>query len=562
MTLAEQTAAIFDDVEAQYAAMVDDLELGPVVYLYDGHQRLQHVCLDPFEATVEDNENSPAAISVTVPADHPAGQWLMDEAGRVARGEGVNVHIEYRIGGTRVSGRVDPETGVTSERLDTGEDVVRADALGEYKNLQMIRVWSNPFLPFVFQFPRLWILAGPAIWVLKTSLFVNLLRMYGSLWQLPDDPLNPMTWLDGLDMSTWDIVIKPTTLLEDMAAGTVWCVAASRFKSWADMSALILEDAELTVTTTRWRTGDPEPWPGAQVKDGALIVDIVDNSRHREGRPSGGTIFDGLTRTIRESVGDLIEDVETAFAGGPSSEVADLWRSVLCTAPGWPTVHITADGDSRPTVVRKPPGAGTLTMGGQSAPGINEGISATFQAVGDAVTSNINIGGYGIGPQGGAIDALLKPLYTDTVLAWLSVKLHARKSRLGSSHYLEDFIELPGKSYTISALAALRAGERATRGGETVAAKFPAESPYLLGQPGAGHAWTGSPVSFEVPGSIAREVHVERIKKVKARYSTDAKDDGLFREAEIGRPEPTDPWDIALSRIRNVAEIAADAGVW
>lgn len=565
MTLAEQTAAIFDDIDAQWDGLAAELELGPMVYIFDGNQQLQHVVFDPVEASAEADENAPDAVSVCVPEDHPAAQWMLDQEGRVARGEGINIHLEYRIGGTRVSGRVDPETGITSERLDTGEDVVRAAAIGEYKNLTMVRVWSNPWLPAIFQFPRLFILAGPAIWVLKTTLFVNLLRLFSSAWQVPNDPMNPMSWLSGLDVSTWDIVVKPTTLLEDMANGTVWAVLASRFKSFTDVAAPILDDAELTIETYRWRTGDPEPWDGAfltGIKDGALVVDIVDHSRHREGAVNGGTIFDGMTRTARESVGDLIEDVETAFTGAPSAEVADMWRSVLCTAPGWPTIHIDADGDLRPKVTTRPPGAGTLTMGGQSAPGVNEAISATVQSVGDLVTSNININGYGIGPQGGAIDAVLKPLYTDTVAAWLSAHLIARTATTGSSHFLEDFIEIPGKCYTISALAALRAAERATRGGEVVEAAFPVDSPYVLGQRGHGHAWVGSPISFEVPGSRARAVHVERVKKVKALYNGDPANDGVFREAEIGHKALADPFEVVLGRIRNVAEIASDAGVW
>ena len=562
MTLADQCTQILDDVDAAYADMVDALAAGPIVYVYDGHQRLQHVVLDPIESTADDVENGVGAVTVTIPADHPAAVWAVDEDGRRARGEGANVHLEYRVGGTRVSGRVDPSTGITAERLDTGEDIVRIDAVGEYRNLEMVRVWSNPWLPAIFQFPRIFLLAGPAIWVLKTALFVNLLRLYGSLWQIPDDPLNPMTWLSGLNMATWDIVVKPTSLLQDMADGTVWTVAASRFMSWADLAAPILDDAELTVTTTRWRAGDPEPWPGAVIKDGALVVDIVDNSRHREGAVNGGTIFDGLTRTIRESVGDMIEDVESAFVGSPSSHVADLWRSVLCTAPGWPTIHIPADEESRPKVTRRPAGAGTITMGGQSAPGVNEGISALVQSIGDLVTSNIQIFGFGIGPQGGAIDAVLKPVYTDTVAAWLSVKLIGRNAAAGSSRYLEDFIDLPGKCYTISTLAALRSAERASRATTDVEATFPAASPWIIGQPGSGHAWTGSPVSFEVPGSVDRRVQVDRIKKVSAKFGTSPADDGLFRTAEIGHKAPSDPFEIMLSRIKKVATIASDIGVW
>ncbi|MGC4964237.1 hypothetical protein [Gordonia sp. DT101] len=557
--LADKCASINRAVQAQADLLELEQLMPPAVYIYDGHQRLQHVVMDPMTASAEEIENDVGSVTVSVPADHPAGEWLLDEAGRVERGEGANVHIEYRSGGSRVSGRAEL---ISSATLDTGEDVVQVNALGEFDNLRNVRVWSNPWLPAQFQFPRIFLLAGPSIWVLKTALFVNLLRLYSSAWQIPDDPMNPLTWLDGLDQSNWDIVIKPTSLLEDMAAGTVWCVLASRFGSWAERAADILTDGELTVTATRWRTGDPEPWPGAVVKDGALVVDIIDNSRHREGTANGGTVFDGLTRTMRESVGDLIEDVEIAATATPDSSVAEIWRSMFETAPGWPTIHIPADGGANPTVTRRTAGATTLTMGGQSAPGVNDTISATVQMVGDLATSNINVSGYGVGAQGGAIDALLKPLYTDTVLAWLSVKLVARQSRAGSSHLLESFIELPGKSYTISSLAALREAERETRGGESATVQFPPRSPYVIGQPGHGHAWVGSPVSFEVPGSTAREVHVERIKKVKAEYGPDANADGRFGAAEVGALDELDPFEKILARIRRLGEIAKDAGVW
>lgn len=80
-----------------------------------------------------------------------------------------------------------------------------------------------------------------------------------------------------------------------------------------------MKDAELSVVTRRYRAAvDPEPWPGADIKDGALIVDIVDKSGHMEGAANGGSIFDGLTRTVREIVGDMIEDTETELLGEPS----------------------------------------------------------------------------------------------------------------------------------------------------------------------------------------------------------------------------------------------------
>lgn len=554
-TLAEQISTGRAAIDAEAERLEFEQMLPPAVYLYDGHQRLQHVLLDVVEVEVEEAENDVASITVTIDDDHPAADWLRDRDGRVARGEGEHVHVEYRHAGTRVSGRVD-ENGLAPSNV--GHGLVTLTCLGEYQNLK-IPVWSNPFLPAIFQFPRIFLLAGPAIWTLKTTLFLQLLRINSSIWQVPDDPMNPLTWLDGLDMSNWDIVVKPTTLLEDLAAGTVWTLFVSRFGLWTERAAPVLDDAELTVVTWRHREGDPEPWPGARVKPGALIVDIVDNSRHREGRANKGSIFDGMTRTVRESIGELLEDTERLLLGEPVG-LGQWWNQMFTTAPGYPTVHVPADGYNDPTVKRRPPGATILTMGGASAPGFNETIGAGIQAVGDLVTSNIQIFGFGIGPQGGAINTLLEPFYTDVVAAFVSVKLPARIATVGSSREHEAFADLPGKAYTLSSLLALRTAVRASQGGVTVVAKFPSDSPYVIGQPGHGHAWIGDPVSFEIPADINGGIEVQRIRRVKTKWS--ASDDFREWEAELGAQPDLDPFEVIADRIRNVAEAAKEIGAW
>lgn len=555
MNLAEQIAAGRAQIDSVRAEWDMALREDPQVWVFDGHQRLQHVLLDVGRAAVDEIENDTGTLEVLIDSDHPVADWIRDKDGRIARGEGELVHIEYRHAGGRVSGRVDLDR---FRPADEGGRLLELVALGEFENLR-IPCWSNPFLPAIFQFPRIFLLAGPAIWVLKTALFVNLLRINSSIWQIPDDPLNPMTWLDGLDMSTWDIVVKPTTLLQDLADGTVWTLFTSRFGTWTDRAQPTLEDGEFTVITTRWRAGDPEPWPGARIKDGALVVDIVDKSRHREGRAGGGTIFDGMTRTVREAVGDLIEDTETLLTGQPQG-MSKWWNTMFTTAPGYPTVHISADHEGGPTVENRAPRGGIITMGGQSAPGVNEGISAGVQALGDLVTSNINVGGYGIGPQGGAIDTLLAPFYTDVVAAFISAKLVVRIARSGSSRYPELVMNLPGKAYTLSSALAFRQAVRATAGGQSVSAKFPAGGPWVIGPAGHGHAWIGDPVSFEVPDDPTGQVHVERISRVKTVWSPE---DAPGRwDVTAGRGPDTDPFEVMADRVRHLAQTATDLGVW
>ena len=554
--LADKIAAGRAAIDAENERLQLERLLPPAVYIYDGHQRLQHVLLDVQSAEVIDVENDTGAVTVVFDSQHPVADWVRDKKGRIARGEGANIHVEYRHAGTRISGRLD-ESGLLP--VDGGRQV-QLTCLGEYENLRYIPVWSNPILPAIFQFPRIFLLAGPAIWVLKTALFVNLWRIYSSIWQIPNDPMNPMSWLlGGLDQSTWDVVIKPTTLLEDLNAGTVWCLASSRFRTWADMAKTILEDAELTVTTVRWRAGDPEPWPGAIVKDGALIVDIVDNSRHREGTAFGGTIFDGLTRGMREAVGDLIEDTEILLTGDPQG-IGALWDDMFTTAPGYPTIHVPDDGDESVTIRERPARGGMITMGGQSAPGVNEGISAGVQAGVDLITSNLSINGYGVGPQGGAVDTLLKPFYTDVAFAFMSSNLPLRNAKSGSSRFYELILDLPGKAYTLSSVMAFRAAIRASQESTAVEAKFPAGGPYLIGQPGHGHAWTGQPVSFQVPDDIQGGIEVQRIKKLSSRW--DDKTEAGDWDVVLGAKADTDPWEVFAGRIREIAEAAKDLGAW
>ena len=48
----------------------------------------------------------------------------------------------------------------------------------------------------------------------------------------------------------------------------------------------------------RYLPGDPLPWPGADLRYGTLVIDIVDKSGVLTGTSHGGTIFSGLQRTV------------------------------------------------------------------------------------------------------------------------------------------------------------------------------------------------------------------------------------------------------------------------
>lgn len=562
-SLEEQCEQIWQATLEQERELQEMRDAPPVIFIFDGHQRLQHLLLDVGKLHCEDPENDTGSIEIEIPFEHPVAQWLNDRRGAMQRGEGELFHIDVEKNGVRLTGRYESKT---VRRDAKGRVVLAITCLTDYENLKWIDCWSNPFLPAIFQFPRIFLLAGPAIWVLKTALFVNLWRIYSSIWQIPDDPMNPLTWLSGaLSFASWDIVIKPTSFLQDMAAGTTWCMFFSRWDKWHDKSKPILDDAELSVVTRRLREGDPEPWPGAYdqgVHAGQLVVDIVDKSGQMEGTANGGTIFDGLTRTFREFVNDFVESVDTEISGTPSWP-SQFFSTMLETPKGFPFVHFPADapGAAETEFIETPSKGTIINTGGHSMPGVNELISAGIQSLGDIIGNNLNVMGYGIGPFGGALDAVLKPFYTDTVLAWISVKLINRVAQSGSSRYLEYHIDSPGKAYTLSSLMVLRQAMWATVRKKKKHAKLLSSGPYVAGWPGSGHFYKGDRASFEVAGDTTGEIHVERAMKMTLDWE---RDHFAKWEAEFGQsiPEDEDPVESILAEIENMATAAHELGAW
>ncbi|NDK91031.1 hypothetical protein GYA93_15775 [Gordonia desulfuricans] len=549
-SLEEQCEQIWAATLEEERKLAEVKAMPPVIFLFDSYQRLTHLLLDVNKLHVEDIENDTGQIMVRIPFDHPVAQWIADQKARRARGEGDNVHVDVEKNGVRVSGRM-LEKHVRRER---GKRVLEVTFTTDYEDLKWVQCWSNPFLPAVFQFPRIFLLAGPSIWVLKTALFLNLLRLYSSLWQVPDDPLNPMSWLDGLDMSTWDIVIKPTTFLQDMAAGTTWCLFTSRWRTWHEAAKMILADCELSVVTRRWRAGDPEPWPGADIKDGAMVVDIVDKSGQLEGTANGGTAFDGLTRTAREFTADFLESTQELVTDSPPAVLFSDW---LGTTKSHPAVHFPADmpGMADTDFASGPAKGVIMNTGGHSMPGVNEAISAGIQALGDIIGNQLQVGSIG-----GSVDTLLKPFYEDTVAAWMSAKLLSRLQHQGDSHLWEFFMDSGGKAYTLSSLMVLRTAVYVTKEWKSVTVDAHNTGPYVVGWAGTGHLYKGDRGSWEIAGDESGEIHVERAMKAILDW-----ENGHFAQWELEFGTSTtdeDPLVGLMSEVEELKDATKELGVF
>ncbi|MFC4126444.1 Gp37-like protein [Nocardia rhizosphaerae] len=488
----------------------------PLVRLWDGDWNLRGICRAEISADFTWLLNESGTGQLALPADHYLAEWVMDASARSTQ----NVHITVDKDGARWSGRMKT---ATLRKSETGLQTVVLQFMHDYEELKWIQAWSNPFLPAIFQFPRVFMLAGPSVWCLKLALFLNVLRKEASLWALPDDPLDPEQWFD-LDQSNWSMVVAPSDFLSDTS---IWTVISSRWKTWHEMAQGTLEDAQLMVTCRRYLSGDPPPWPGAELRHGCLVFDIVDKSGYFTGTSEGGTALDGLVHTVQQFVGDF-EEQEPNILPDPNTPEEYHEPDWLGTRPSNPwVVYREAEhtGIQTSEFTISPATAVQINAGGHSMPGVNEVISAVVQMVGNltsTVTLSIpGIGGAGVSlpPLGGPLDAFLKPLYEDTVLAWMSFKSPLRPPKMGWSHYFEYFQSGADKAYTLSSLVAIRAGLWATRGFTSHKVTVADGAPYLIGENGRGHFFLGDRIGATVAGLPKGQIFVEQVTELNMSWS-------------------------------------------
>lgn len=546
--------------EATQAAQRDEARIrreAPIMRLWDAEWMLQHVVGNPIEYEFEWIDNDAGAGMVAVLAESELGQWAMDFEGRDLREEGVNVHITADYVGARWGGRMED---VSAELTSTGDEIVTITFLHDIENTKWIECFPTPFLPAITQF-KAWMLLGPVNWCALTTLLVNLMRDETPL-TLPDDPLDPSEYVEGFDVGTWQIVANPISFLDAMESGVVWAMPIIRMKYWYDAFIAMIEDAELSIQADRYLEGDDEPWPGANLRHGTLVISLVDKSGRYKNTSLAGNLFGGLVNTVDQFTEDFLDTTTSLVTGQPMpSEYMQIgYKSTNRALP-----YVILRPGITPGVIsakytRTPEKTAKIITGGKSAPGVNEGIGALIQAIGDIVGDNINIAGYGIGSIGGAIDTLLRPIYEHTILAWTDTKSFPRAQKLGWSRYVEFFQEGADQAYTLNSLMVIRTGLWATRRWASHEVKILDSCPWMLGDNGVGHMWVGDRVGFTRPRDNSGVVVVERIKKIVLSASED--DFHPDWAITIGSDAKNrDPFEEGLERIRSLTSGLHDIGV-
>ena len=525
----------------------------PVGRIWDAEWNVQHVLGSEYGAKFSWISNDTGPGQTEFPMSSPVAKWIYDYQGRMDRGEGRTVGITIDYCGARWSGILDK---FAVEQREDGDTVLVVDWVADYEQLKWYSVVPNPFLPDAFQAPRAWLLAGPVTWVLRLTLFLAIWREHNPFLTWPDDPMDLNNWVTmGLDISDWHIVVKPESFIDAMASGVVWSVATSRWANFHDMAHYMVEDSEISIECRRYLPGDEPPWAGADLRYGTLVVDFVDKSGILVGTANGGNVFDGLARTIVEFADDFIDSTYDIVADADTPEdYFDVGKRY--TDPVKPYV-VFYEGETSPVQesswIYSPTKGVQVAVGGHSAPGVNETISATIQAVGDILGNLVQLGSLG-----GTIDTLLAPLYEDTILAWQTYKSNERANNTGWDRLFTYFQEGAGKAYTISSLMVLRAGMWATKTVISWQVSVSDGQPYLIGDNGIGHFWLDDRIGLVLKAD--NQIHMDRCRRIDLAWGPDTPPEWTLNVGDERIWQ--DPAQRALGRIERLIAGLHDLGVW
>ncbi|WP_069166838.1 phage tail protein [Nocardia altamirensis] len=537
---------VFADITARLKTDTERRIRPPLVRIWDGNWALRGEVHNEISAKFSAIENDTGIGTIELPAHYYLARWMTNHDARSTD----NIFITVDKDGARWSGMLDDLEQIKDEN---GQRIVRATFKHDIEHLRHIIAYSNPFLLPEVQFPKVFVCFGPARWSLLLTLFLNLLRLESHLWTLPDDPLDPRSWLN-LDTTTWSQVVKPLAILDDRSP---FAIVHSRFKTMYEVSKSIVADAQLTWEPRRWLDGDPEPWPGGRVRHGALVWDLVDSSGWSTETSFAGNLFDGLVRAVTRIAADgfnqTVEEIRDPTF--PEEYSRPGWKGTVPRAPG----IILRDGDRTGVVStsfhwRPATDVGFVT-GGHSAPGVNEMLAAAVNLIGDLTSLALLLP-----PLGGTASELLKPLFMDVFGAFMKHRDGARARKLGWSHYFETWCDGADRAYSLNALIALRTGRWRTREQTTHTLKVADGYENLrIGQRGYGNAWLGTRIGTTVRDwGQAGRVYVDRITEIVLAWDRDTTPTW---DITVGHREPEDPLMKGLEMLDELAGLARDLGV-
>lgn len=340
--------------------------------------------------------------------------------------------------------------------------------IDDLQYLQFMLGAPNPLLPIpIFQFPRVLPIFGPAKWAISMMILLNLIRIEGNLWTLPDDPFAVGSWGGAFDWSGWQVLIKAKAI--DLDDSSVWTLLATRMNRMDQVIQNALDDAQLTMRYRRIITDDGEvsDVPGVPVvANGALVLEVVDTSGYYspDGVATGGGLAGGFTRTIQQFGDGFVEDVQI-LAGDDESWPPSYYDSDYI-GPGDPTRTWIVIRDSKYNAIDTSewtwgPATAVRAIVGGDNPLADNLTRLTIESIG-ALIGYFLLGGFS--GLGSIVADVIMPFLVGTIFAWLEWQNHSRAHALGWVHLWEVFGQgAENNAWSLGAVVALRGAFLATQ---------------------------------------------------------------------------------------------------
>ena len=500
--------AISSDCEVWRQKLLDKRRQKPFIRIWknkdDGSPGLEYVGRVDYEDTIRASfpfrKNESAQGVLELRTDHYISKFIRKVVTTPELKKNLVITVDMYGGEMRWSGLLKNHSIKVNEEGLRYHEITWND---DMQFLQFLLCPPNPLLPIpVFQFPRVFTLVGPAKWAISVMILLNLLRVEGNIWHLPDDPFDPQQWLTKNpalppNWKDWQVHVKCDPFLLDDS--TLWVLLSSRMNPVDATIADALDDAQLTLRYRRVFTDQGETANGilfvdpSQLANGALVYELVDDSGYRSpltpdpnnpgfynvidniSRPLGdiarqagtllsGTVVDGLVRSAAVYAGGLIEDSAGLIIDNENLYPDAYWGpGFLGTFASAPWLVIRDNQWTRVNTAEltwSPATAVSVIVGGDN-PAADAVIKLLIETIGNLLGYFL-LGGFS---SAGTIAAdIIMPFLRGTVLAWLEHKNGTRQLQLGWVHLMELYQSgAEQNAWSLSALAALRGGFLVTR---------------------------------------------------------------------------------------------------
>lgn len=476
----EEARALLD---AEWRGWVEEAQAPPQVEFYDK----DWVPIGPasrlISGSAEEHYNGAGEAELVMLGDDPVARWMADHVDQEE-----DLHARIVQGGNVWTGKAQK---VYDDMDDTGLETVGWEGLHDWQHAKKLFCYPNPWFPAEFQWPKIYIWYGPAKFGILQLLHVNLIRRFQPGFVPFPDNFSPASY-QRMNIDDWAQIVDPRGLNHwtDTSLHTIIVTRMGRFD---EIVKPILEDAGLRLVATRWLPGDPQPFPEhATLRLPTLIWSIEEAGGVRG--PTG-TLIDGFILLVRSITDDGVEDEYDAVPYDPPVEYREASWGTKVAAPAavfyraqrWTAIEGSGQvGVKRwRRTVHKALGNAILT-GGRSPGWLNTGIKMLVNA------ALAWIGMIFMNP--GLTLGLLDDQVEDVVLAFHRIVLTSRAEKMGRDRYGEVWETSGATGFSISTLAALRAGVEATRPYMTYELEIVNGAPYMLGR----HIDIGDPVSAEI----------------------------------------------------------------